>query len=287
MVYGTTGNNNNFGGMGFPQGTGYIYNGMQPTPQKINNVLSNEEIQQLTQKENQFSLQLTQTEVLRAKCNHRTADGLHDAITEDPITGICRCSICGYEFKPIDAQISPETIQESVNNILDFLHTIKLLYIGMPNEAAAEYFQIIPLIEKIPKLFEYAVKDYTKHENINPWGYNHSNMSTLNLFQMLCGGSMGMGQQPYGAAQADPNAAAPQFNYGQPQMAPGYSMPYGGMPTNGFGYNYGMPMQPGYMPQTNGFQYNPAPQAATTQAAPANNATEAAPTTTVTETFKA
>ena len=286
MMYGTATNNNGFyNGMGFPQGSGYVYNGMPTAPQKINNVLTNEEIEKLVKKENQFSLQLTETEVLRAKCNHRMADGLKDAITEDPITGICKCGICGYEFRPIDAQVSPETIQESVDTILDFLHTIKLLYIGMPTEAAAEYFQIMPLIEKIPKLFEYAVKDYTKHENINPWGYSHNNMSTLNLFQMLCGGGMGMAQQPYAAPQMDPNAqAAPQFNYNQPQMAPGYAMPYGGMPTNGFGYNYGMPQQPGYMPQTNGFQYNPAPAAAP-QATPAAEAAPAA--TTVTETFKA
>ncbi len=281
------GNNGTYGNMGFPQGTGYQYMGAPVAPQKINNVLTNEEIQKLIQKENQFSLQLTETEVLRAKCNHRTADGLHDTIVEDPITGVSRCSICGYEFRPLQVQTSTDTIQEAVDNILDVLQTIKLIYVSMPAEAAAEFFQIIPLIEKIPKLFEYAVKDYTKHERIDPYAYNNRNMSTLNLFQMLCGGM----QQPYAQPMQQPTvdpaaaqAAAPQF--AQPQFggyAQPYGMPYGapyGMPSNGFGGYYS---QPGYAPQTNGFQYNPAPAAA--PAAPAAEA--AAPTTTVTETFKA
>lgn len=278
------GNNTTYGNMGFPQGTGYQYMGAPVAPQKINNVLTNEEIQKLIQKENQFSLQLTETEVLRAKCNHRTADGLHDTIVEDPITGVSRCTICGYEFRPLQVQTSVETIQEAVDNILDVLQTIKLIYISMPAEAAAEYFQIMPLIEKIPKLFEYAVKDYTKHERIDPYAYNNRNMSTLNLFQMLCGGMQqpgyGMPQQP----TVDPNAAAPQM--AQPQFggyAQPYGMPYGapyGMASNGFGY---IGAQPGYAPQTNGFQYNPTQPAPA--AAPAADA--AAPTTTVTETFKA
>lgn len=272
------GNNTIYGNMGFPQGTGYQYTGMPVAPQKINNVLTNEEIQKLIQKENQFSLQLTETEVLRAKCNHRTADGMKDAITED-FDGVSRCSICGYAFRPLSVQTSVETIQEAVDNIVDVLHTIKLIYIGMPADAAAEFFQIIPLIEKIPKLFEYAVKDYTKHERLDPYAYNNRNMSTLNLFNMLCGG-MGMGMAPQQPG-FDPNAAQAQAAPGfVPQMQPGFAQPYGmpyGMPTNGFGYN-----APGYVPQTNGFAYQPQPQAPTTDAA-----APAAPQTNVTETFKA
>ena len=280
--------NSGYGNMGFPQGTGYQYMGAPVAPQKINNVLTNEEIQKLIQKENQFSLQLTETEVLRAKCNHRMADGLKDAIVEDPVTGVSRCSICGYEFRPLQVQTSIETIQEAVDNIVDVLHTIKLLYLSLPADVAAEYFQIIPLIEKIPKLFEYAVKDYTKHEGANPYAYNNKNMSTLNLFQMLCGGGMPMGQ-PYMGAPADANAQAaqPQMAQPYPQMAPGYSMPYGnpyGMPSNGFGFN-GFNAAPGYMPQTAGFQYNSQPAPAAD--ANAQAAAPAPAATTVTETFKA
>ena len=67
--------NNNMMFQGVPQGyygTGAYYTGMQPNqvPQ-IKNNLSQEEIQKLMKKENEFSLALTETEILRAQCNHR------------------------------------------------------------------------------------------------------------------------------------------------------------------------------------------------------------------------
>ena len=272
--------NNNYS---FPQGSGYQFMGGPQMPTKINNFLSNEEIQKLIQKENQFSLQLTETEVLRGKCNHRSADGLRDTIVEDPITGVSRCTICGYEFRPLDIQTSPEQIQESCDTILDILQTIKLIFVGMPIEAA-EFFQLIPLIEKIPKLFEYAVKDYAKHERVDQYMYNNRNMSTMNLFNMLCGT---INQQPFNTQPVDPNAAAQQQPYGfaaqapmgaaAPQFNPYMGM---GMPmSNGFGYMGG-----GYTPQTTGYQFPgqpaPAPAAAPADAAPAA-------TTEATATFKA
>ena len=282
-------NNNPYGNFGqqqwIPQGTGYQFNGGQPAAQKINNVLTAEEIQRLVQKENQLSLQLTEKEVLRAKCNHRRADGLDDAIVEDPVTGLARCQICGYEFRPVEDWSSPEIIQDSVNAILDILQTIKIIYTTMPADVAAEYFQIIPLIEKIPELFKYAVKDYTKRVQYDPYTYNNKSMGVMNLFNMLCGG---MGQPAAYNPQMDPNVqqAQPQFNpafgagYAAPQFAaapqyvPGYGMPM----SNGFG----VPAQ-GYAPQTAGFQYNPQPQVAPQAAAPATDAA----TQTTTETFKA
>ena len=259
--------NNGFGGMfGVPQGTGYQYNpGNQQAPKQMNN-LSQEEIQKLVQKENQFSLQITETEKLRAVCNHRRADGMGDALVEDPVSGICRCQICGYEFKPADTALSEEDLKDIVANTLDVLQTIKLLYINMPVDAAREYYQIIPLIEKIPKLFEYAVKDYAKYEQYNPYNYNNRNMSTMNLFNMLSGALNGM---PFGAAgqpqQAQQFAGAPQGGMGMPQQPNmAFNPQMAGMPNMGA---YGMPQQgmsngfvmgaPGYAPQTAGYQYNP------------------------------
>ena len=276
---------NAYGNFNIPQGSGYQFMGTQQAPQKINNILSDEEIQKLVQKENQFSLQITETDRLRCACNHRRADGLADAIVEDPITGISRCTICGYEFRPLDIQTSPETIKESCDTILDILQTIKIIYTTIPNEPAREYFQIIPLIEKIPKLFEYAVKDYTKHVQYDPYLYNNRNMSVMNLFNMLCG-TMAQGQ-PYPQPNMDPNMAAqqaaPQFNpggYAMPQYAaPGYPMPAPGYPmpmSNGFGY----------APQTAGFQYNPQQPAPAPQAQPVADAA-AAPTVTANATFTA
>lgn len=269
--------NNNAGMYGIPQGTGYNYNGMQPNQMgaKIPNTLTNEEIAKLMQKENQFTLQVTETEKLRAICTHRTQDGMGDTIVEDQ-AGECRCYICNYAFRPLAPDTSIEVLEESIANVIDILQTIKLLYINMPPEAAREYFMIIPLIEKIPKLFEYACKDYAKHANFNSYSYNNRNMSTMNLFNMVMGGGFNnMGMPQYNPQQQMGNVYPQAGMMGNPAMNPAAYNMQGGYPqSNGFGFvgngdpNANMQMG-GYQPATNNYQYNPTQQAAqATQVAP-------------------
>lgn len=243
---------NGFGGV--PQGTGYQFTGNQQN-MKIQNNLSQEEIQQLVKSENSFSLMVTNQDKMRACCNHRWNNG-QDAIVETA-DGKCKCQICQYEFIPLDAQVSPEVLEEYVANILDVLQTIKMLYINMPAESAREFFIIIPLIEKIPKLFEHAVKNYAKYDSFDPYKFNDRNMGTMALFNMLAsalnngtGFAMPQGQQMgFGANTGVPQQGMmgmenPAFAFGN------LSNPM----SNGFGYN-GATV--GYQPQTNNFQYDP------------------------------
>lgn len=239
--------NGNFYG-GIPQGTGAQYMG-NPQPVKIQNFLTDEEIQKLIKQENSFSLAITQEEKMRATCNHRWANG-QDAIVETP-DGKCKCQICQYEFIPLDSNTSPEVLYESVNNVLDIIQTIKMLYINMPADAAREYFVIIPLIERLPKLFEHAVKCYSKYDNFDPYKFNDRNMGTMALFNMLSS-ALNNGA---GYAQQPQQQAAPQ-QFFNPAMNMGvngaFGYPYSNPMSNGFGFN-----TMGYQPQTNDFQYNP------------------------------
>ena len=265
----------NFGmGMGgyMPQGTGMQYNGFGQAPTVQRNVLNQEEISLLMKKENSFSLALNETDKLKAACNHRSLDGLQDALYEEE-DGSVRCSICGYKFRPIDANMNvttKESLIASCSEITDILQTIKMIWIDIDDKVAREYFQLIPLIDKIPELFEIAAKNFAKHGNINPWVNNNRNMGTLQIFNMLSG--IINGQTPYQNPQqaAQPGFGAPQMGapmMGQPMM--GYANPM----SNGFGYQGAAPM--GYQPQTGDFatQYGtpqPAadPNAATQAAAP-------------------
>lgn len=241
----------NFGMGGFvPQGTGMQFNGYSQAPTAQMNVLTNEEISQLMKKENSFSLALSETDKLRAACNHRRPDGLNDALYDDE-DGAVRCSICGYKFRPIDANVnatSKETITAACSEITDILQTIKMIWIDIDNTVAREYFQLIPLIDKIPELFEIAAKNFAKHGNINPWVNNNRNMGTLQVFNMLSG--IINGQTPYQAQPQQQMAYGAPMGQPIPQMAPQMGAPV--YPTNGFGYMGTAPM--GYQPQTGGFQ---------------------------------
>ena len=276
-------NNGGFNNFAQPtMGTGYQWN---PNPQqqtKQMNVLTADEIQTLMKQENKFTLALTQTEKLKAACNHRRADGLGDSLVENP-DGTVSCQICGYTFKPVDPATSGEEyLNAAVAEIVDILQTVKMLWIDVDPQVLREYSQVLPLIEKLPQLYQIAVKNYSNHENYNSWAYAGKNMSTLQMFSMLSGLLAGAGtpnQQQFTAA---------------PQGAPNYGQPM-------YGYGYGQQPQPGfnpfgYQPGMQGFAYQPgmaAPQQpvvdpATAPGQPVTEATVAdADTTTTTAQFKA
>lgn len=256
--------NNNFNANGYLGGyapAGYNYAPQQQQAPKYTNPLTMEEIKMLRQKGEKFTLGLTQEEQLRGVCFHRDQNG--ETLVENP-DGTVRCTICGHVFDPVNG-LTKDELEAAVAGVTDILQTIKMLYLDMPEEAAREYFQIIPLINKIPQLYERAAENFSRHENINNFRFNGAPSASL-LYNMLGSGSfnptMGMGgfqQQPM---MGQPAMGQPYMNqpiYGQPQMM-GQQM---GQPmmgqqvqgSNGFGYTN---PPTGYQPGTNpGYQYQP------------------------------
>lgn len=254
---------------------GYNYQGMQPQQiQKFNNTLTADEIKRLRQNVSQFSLSMTDEEYLRGVCNHRSEDGLSDSLIFDPVTGQARCSTCQYSFRPIDADTSLEDIKNSVYDIIDILQTIKLMYVDLPPAASREFFQIIPLLEKVPQLFDFAAKNMTKHETFG-WQYRNQNMGAVNMFNnlqnifggMAANGGMPMyGQQPMGMPQQQPFYGTGYAGTATPN--PGFGYPGASMPQPGMGMSQQPPMmspvpQSGYQPVNNGFSFTPNPNEAT------------------------
>jgi hypothetical protein len=217
---------------------------------KFNNMLTPEQIDRLQNKANEFNLSLTEDESLRAICNHRSPDGMRDTLIQDPVDGSVRCSICGYQFTPVSMSIDKEQITNTVLGLIDILQTIKLLFVDFP-KSASNFFTIIPLLEKVPELFDLAAKNLKKYESANG-GYYMANNS-IGAVQALANlgnifGAGGMFNQPM-----QQNFGAPMGMMGQPQMA--------GNPA--FGMNpFGFPgaSQPGYTPNTAGYQYVPGQQ---------------------------
>jgi hypothetical protein len=214
---------------------GYYYQGYQGQPapvQKINNILSAEQIDKLTS-QGEFDLGISEEDLNRALCNHRSKDGERDTLTFDPVTGVARCTICGYTFRPIDSNETADEIKSSVAKIIDILQTIKILYVDLPPQAHRDFFPILAMLEKIPQLFEYASKNFSKHETFN-WQYRGYNMNGVqmlaNLNNIFNGG--GMYQQPQMMGGPAP------YQYQQPGFAP--QQPQG----NPFGYPGAQPQQP-------------------------------------------
>lgn len=188
---------------------------------KQSSTLTEEEYSRLVKQDTAFSLALTETDLIKGICNHRTLDGMKDTLVQE-IDGSVRCIVCGYRFSPVDPSMTKDDVNEAVGLVTDILQTVKMLFIDMPVEAQREFFQIIPLLGKVPQLFELATRNFSKHENYNAWGYRGANMGTMNMFNMLAGtlsggapmgpGMMGMGTGMPG--QSYSNMGNPAFAFG-------------------------------------------------------------------------
>ena len=166
---------------------------------------------------------------------------------------------------------SPEDyVQRITDDFINLLQTIKIMFVDLPADAAREFFDLIPLAMKTPKLFKLAATNLAKYDNYNIYGYqgaSTSAMGLLNNFMNMMGTGAGFGYpgQPV---------------YQQPQMMNGAAPMYGASP---FGYpgasnQYAQqPMMGGYQPAAQGYQYNPAAPVAPQPVAPEAQAQAAAP----------
>lgn len=214
---------------------------------KTGNWLSADKYALLQKGLSQFKLSVTEEELARGQCNHYNLNGTSALIPDADGSGGCTCSICGTHFNTTD--YTQDDVANATQNILDILNTIKIMYLSLDPNAALEYFQIIPFIEKVPQLYNIAVNDFKKYEGVNQF-VNPAPQNPFNLFSMMTNpmsfAPQGYGypqqpmMQPMGYAPQAPVAPAPQQ---APQAAPmGYNPIYGGMPT------YGYPQQPmGYV----------------------------------------
>ena len=84
---------------------GYYYQQQPMNIPQQKNVLTDEEIKELQNKQDTFMWELTNREYLEAICTHRAPDGMHDTLVPDG-DGYVRCTICGQRFQvvPDDGQ---------------------------------------------------------------------------------------------------------------------------------------------------------------------------------------
>lgn len=266
-----------------PYNQGVMYNN-QPQVKRTN-PLTKEEILSLRTK-TPFSLAVTQDEVSRGICFHVDENGNPATITEPD--GKTTCTVCGKSWN--SNELSAEEVRVATENILSVLQTIKLMYLNFPEQAAREFYQIIPLIEKVPQLYKIAADNFRTFEGQTN-GYYNGQPNPFTLFGQIAGGN-GYGNafqyqqtQPMGYGQPTYQQPMNQPMYGQP--APAYN-PYAQQPANPFdAASYPQPQAPtGYAPATpQGYTYAPgqaaapvaqgqpvapaAPQAQPAQAAPA------------------
>ena len=199
---------------------GYFPQNQQPLIPKMTNPLTPEDYS-LLNKGGQFTIAVTPEEVAAAKCTHKK-NGQFSVIENGD--GTVTCTVCGATFSPVAKAV--EEVSAAVGTITDILQTIKLTYLDVPEQMATEYYPIIPLIEKLPKLYQIAQNNLSKYmqNNNNPMQQMNPQM---NAFSMLGAAASGAyGNYGYGMA--------PQMGMGMPAQTPvnamGQQMPFAQQP---------------------------------------------------------
>lgn len=261
---------NNFGfgvNPAYPLNGGMVPNQQQPP--RPTSWLSPEQVALLQKNNTSFNLGVSDEDIARGQCNHYYPSNGQSALIPDADgSGGCTCAICGSHFTT--KEYSQTDVEAATHDILDILNTIKITYLSLDPHAANDYFQIIPFIEKIPKLYTMAMNDFKKYEGIDSY-IPSGNVNPFTVFGMMTNPGMGfgtVGQVPYGTqpmyqqtAPMGGQAPMGNVNVGYAQANPAMNPMYG---------QYQAPVYNGpqvntYQPQSQGYAMNPQGAAAPQQ----------------------
>ena len=253
---------------------GYGYANPQPKA-RMTQPLTDEQIAKLQQTDGAFSMKVDQEDLWRSACTHKRKDNGMSTLVQNT-DGSYTCTICHETFNLCDSDKSE--IEGAVKTIVDMLQTIKTVYLDAPEELIVQYMQQIPLLKKMPQLWDRAMKNFALYDNtMNPLNpINNPGMSSFAAMQNLLYnpyafnpmGATAPMAAPYGYQQQPMMASAP---VAAPMAAPyGYQQPMMDPNANPMAYGYPnapvAPM-PGVMPGMAAPQVAQAPVAAAPQQA--------------------
>lgn len=211
--------------------------------------LTAEQVQQL-RSNGGTKLEITDTDLLASVCTHR------DPQTNQPTLiakedGSQYCTICNARFNLVE--YSAQEVEMLTRQMVDVLQSIKTYYLDIPVNVAKEFFVILPLLEKVPMLYNIALHQFEKFENggmVNQNGYVQSFglLNTLTNPTYGVGGMMpGMMQQNYMDPMMQQQQMQQQMMQQQQMQQMGQQMQQPTMP--GMNNNMGMPQNSIYNQQ--------------------------------------
>lgn len=223
---------------------GQTFNGVQPQNIKFTQPLTKDEAAELTKSDAMFSLKVTSQEINRGLCTHKYPGTNKFSIAETKDgTGDVVCTICGARLNPDD--LTHEKVEQIVKDFKNVMECCKLMYVNIPETVVRQLFTILPFVDKIPKLYDIAVENYSRFapSASSTQDVYMQNNGLFNSFREITnGGTMGypmynMGGMTYGA----PDMNANPFYANGVAPAPIVNAP---VPPMGMPQTYSAPTQP-------------------------------------------
>ena len=191
------------------------YNYGLPTPNHHPSLTAEEMKLIATQNPNKLDITITEADKYRAICNHKDQNKIDRVVQLSDGSGDVFCPICNYRWNP--ENLSKEEVKDLCDKLIAAMQNAK--WVGDYGvELTRQYFAMIPLLEKFPDLYEYAMKQFNRYCSTN--GYASANDAAIyNQYNSLMGFSSGYGYNPqpqgyYGSTVNPQYAQAPQ--YGMP-----------------------------------------------------------------------
>ena len=238
----------------YPYGTsvGSAYPTQAAPQPKFTQPLTEEEQKELMRTSVPFTTQIERRDLLKSFCTHRRGK---DTTLVPNSDGSFTCSICGTTMTLED--YTEDDGEEISAKAINYLNNIKVKFYDIPDDIVKEIMQIIPYIERLPKLYKLANENFGRYtgynQNINP-ALASPYYGVWNNFDMMHGG-YGYGYPAYGQPMMNqpqtpvqppvyggyPAYPDPTMQYGQPMSTMGLQqnqMVMGGNPL------YAQPTQP-------------------------------------------
>lgn len=262
--------------------------GPGPKPQtKATQPVTQEMSRLIYQNDDQLDVKISKVDSIKNQCTHKEPGTGNVALVQNP-DGTVTCRTCGETFRLVTDLDG--TIDKIVNDVVDVMQTVKLMYLDAPEEFVKQYFQCITLLKKLPMVYRRSAANFSAHEmysgNAYPvyGGYNPG-QNAFAAFNNMMAASPYSGPTPgYNPGFTDPRygyqATPPQqqpAGYPNPGMVPPQAAP--GFATNGYPQQPQPNMQPNMAPNafagafvTPSFTQQAYPNAPQPQAAPMSGA---------------
>ena len=180
---------------------GMVYNQGMKVP-LFTNPLTQEQMTALRRNANVSSCPpVTETEYLQAICTHR--DPSKGTWTIEPYgnDGSYRCTICGDIIRPND--YTPEQVKAITEDFLSAMQSAKMNFVDMSDASVIEFFKMIPLIKRMPAIYEQALNVVNKYDSNNMFT-NGGNGNMFQLFSAITNPAMAMNPTMMNYAGMDP-----------------------------------------------------------------------------------
>ena len=174
------------------RGMNNAFQGRQPNLTS-NTLLTTEEMNLLQRDNSKFNLFVSEMDYTKAKCVHRDKSG--NITLENVEDGYVRCGICNKKFK-MHTLNDTEKIKETLDNFTGLCETIKLAYVDIPYEYG-NYFQFLPLTEKLYELAKIAERSFERFSSANGVNNYNVNNNITARYNNIMGGHYPYSQYQY------------------------------------------------------------------------------------------